>query len=70
MCCVQMIDSVTGTGLLVAAHLNKKFPVVGVDQVEWKCRQAGLGVIHGGTNALRFTPYFYINEVNISTRIV
>ena len=46
-----------GTGLLLSAELvPDKYPVVGFDAVEPWCRRKGLGVIHGGHNALRFTP--------------
>ena len=31
---------------------------------EW-CRINGLGVIHGGENALRFTPHFKITKLEI-----
>lgn len=36
------------------------------DSVEALCRKRGLGVIHGGANALRFTPWYHITapEVN------
>ena len=55
-----MITEVEGTGLLFCAELDPKYPVVGFDGVEEACRKAGLGVIHGGRNALRFTPWFGI----------
>jgi len=61
----DIITDVTGTGLLIAAHINKKYPVVGDNNLEMKCRYNGLNVIHGGENALRFTPYFLINENEI-----
>ena len=41
------------------------FPVVGDDKVEMWCRKNGLGVIHGGVNALRFTPHFLITSEEI-----
>ena len=67
------ITQVQGTGLLVSAELDpKRFPVVGVDGVEQWCRRHGLGVIHGGSNALRFTPHFYLSseEINMIISIV
>lgn len=67
------ITQVQGTGLLVSAELDpKRFPVVGVDGVEQWCRRRGLGVIHGGSNALRFTPHFYLSseEINMIVSIV
>ena len=61
-----IITQVQGTGLLLSAELQpKKFPVVGFDAVETWCRKHGLGVIHGGSNALRFTPHFGITSAEI-----
>ncbi len=60
------ITKVQGTGLLLSAELEpSKFPVVGFDAVEPWCRRKGLGVIHGGHNALRFTPHFRITSEEI-----
>lgn len=60
------ITKVQGTGLLLSAELEpSKFPVVGFDAVEPWCRRRGLGVIHGGHNALRFTPHFRITSEEI-----
>ena len=60
------ITKVQGTGLLLSAELEpSKFPVVGFDAVEPWCRRKGLGVIHGGHNALRFTPHFRITSQEI-----
>jgi 4-aminobutyrate aminotransferase-like enzyme len=38
---------------------------------EW-CRVHGLGVIHGGQNALRFTPHFGItsDEIDLVIEVV
>ena len=46
--------------------------VVGFGEVEEKCREIGLGIIHGGQNALRFTPHFEITseEVNLVINLV
>ncbi|MBT5025988.1 MAG: aminotransferase class III-fold pyridoxal phosphate-dependent enzyme [Euryarchaeota archaeon] len=61
-----IITKVQGTGLLLSAELEPtKFPVVGFDAVEPWCRRHGLGVIHGGVNALRFTPHFGITSAEI-----
>jgi len=46
-----------------------QFPVVGFDAVETWCRKNGLGVIHGGSNALRFTPHFGITSAEIDAII-
>jgi acetylornithine/succinyldiaminopimelate/putrescine aminotransferase len=60
------ITEVIGTGLLLSAELNpEKLPVVGFGCVEEWCRNNGLGVIHGGQNALRFTPHFAITTEEI-----
>jgi len=66
----DIIENVTGTGLLYAVKLNKKiFSVVAFDGVEMQLRQLGLGVIHGGDNALRFTPHFYISKEEIDLQV-
>eukprot|EP00462_Mataza_sp_D1_P002049 CAMPEP_0175105950 /NCGR_PEP_ID=MMETSP0086_2-20121207/10852_1 /TAXON_ID=136419 /ORGANISM="Unknown Unknown, Strain D1" /LENGTH=439 /DNA_ID=CAMNT_0016382079 /DNA_START=216 /DNA_END=1535 /DNA_ORIENTATION=+ len=59
------IEDVTGTGLLVACHLKPGWKAFGHDSVEMLCRKMGLGVIHGGKNALRFTPHFNITQPEI-----
>ena len=60
------ITDVQGTGLLLCAELEPQaLPVVGFGGVEEWCRRNGLGVIHGGTNALRFTPHFAITSEEI-----
>ncbi|MDA0648342.1 MAG: aminotransferase class III-fold pyridoxal phosphate-dependent enzyme [archaeon] len=69
----QYITLVQGTGLLVSAELKSDIlPVVGFDAVEPWCRRRGLGVIHGGKNALRFTPHFSITseEIDLIIKIV
>ena len=60
------ITQIQGTGLLLCAELDPaKLPVVGFECVEEWCRINGLGVIHGGQNALRFTPHFAITSAEI-----
>ena len=61
----NIITDVTGTGLLLAAHIREDIPVVGNNEMETKCRLNGLNVIHGGKNALRFTPWFLISDDEI-----
>jgi acetylornithine/succinyldiaminopimelate/putrescine aminotransferase len=56
----EIATGFTGTGLLFAVELKEKFPVVADRGVELLCRESGLGIIHGGTNAIRFTPYLNI----------
>ena len=60
------ISLVQGTGLLLCAELDPdRFPVVGFGGIEEWCREQGLGVIHGGQNALRFTPHFGLSSREI-----
>tara|TARA_B100000029_G_scaffold224084_1_gene222002 strand:+ start:2864 stop:4384 length:1521 start_codon:yes stop_codon:yes gene_type:complete len=64
---------VQGTGLLCSIELKPDIlPVIGFDAVEPWCRRRGLGVIHGGKNALRFTPHFWITteEIDLIITIV
>ena len=56
-----VITQVQGTGLLLSAELDpEKMKVVGFDDVEVWCRKHGLGVIHGGINALRSVSYTHL----------
>lgn len=57
----EFVTHVTGKGLLLALHINKKYKVDDYEGLEYMCRYNGLNVIHGGENALRFTPYFLIS---------
>lgn len=59
------ITKVQGTGLLLSADLTPDIPVVGFDGVEVFMRQKGVNVIHGGKNALRFTPHLAITSAEI-----
>lgn len=59
----DVVTNVQGTGLLFAISFDpKKCRVVGEKGLERHLRQNGLGVIHGGENALRFTPIFTITK--------
>ena len=51
---------------------NNTVPVTGSNGLENTLRKNGLGVIHGGTNSLRFTPNFDIttNEVDLVVDLV
>lgn len=60
-----LITRVQGTGLLVSCELAPQYKCYGADSTEEYLRRAGLGVIHGGTNALRFTPPFDIGSEEI-----
>lgn len=69
----DVVQRVQGTGLIVSAHIDPdKLAVVGFDGLETWCRRHGLGVIHGGKNALRFTPHFAITseEIELIVRVV
>ncbi|MCX6116247.1 MAG: aminotransferase class III-fold pyridoxal phosphate-dependent enzyme [Proteobacteria bacterium] len=60
------IVAVQGTGLLFAVELNENgYTVLSKNCVELDLRLAGIGVIHGGKNALRFTPHFGITSDEI-----
>ncbi len=63
----SFIEGVQGTGLLMSVALNPDiFAVIGFGGVEEYCRIHGLGVIHGGTNSLRFTPHFELREDEVA----
>jgi acetylornithine/succinyldiaminopimelate/putrescine aminotransferase len=55
-----MISKVQGTGLLFSCELAPQFKCFGAGSTEEWMRERGFGVIHGGTNSLRFTPHFAI----------
>ncbi len=60
------IASVQGTGLIVNAELEPELHTVcGKDGVEERLRRAGIAMIHGGINGLRFTPHFAITEAEV-----
>lgn len=68
----DIVSHVTGSGLLLALHINPKYVVDKKEGLEYICRYNGLNVIHGGENALRFTPHFLINnqEINLIKKIL
>ena len=69
----KAVLSVTGTGLMVAAELNPdRYPVVADEGFETTLRRNGITMIHGGTNALRFTPHFGIRveEIQLILRMI
>jgi len=70
-----LVCGVQGTGLLFAVELDAERAPVVVQEgigVEHRCRERGLGVIHGGENALRFTPHFAVtsHEIDLIMGIV
>ena len=63
----ELIVGVQGTGLLMSVVLNPaNCTVLGFGGIEEYCRFNGIGVIHGGTNSLRFTPHFGLTDAEIA----
>ncbi|OJY97573.1 MAG: lysine 6-aminotransferase [Lysobacterales bacterium 63-13] len=60
------ITKVQGTGLLFSCELSNDFKCYGANSTEEWMREHGYGVIHGGTNSLRFTPHFAISEAEVN----
>lgn len=63
------ITKVQGTGLLFSCELSADFKCYGANSTEEWMREHGYGVIHGGTNSLRFTPPFTITESEVNLLI-
>ncbi|HQV49800.1 MAG TPA: aminotransferase class III-fold pyridoxal phosphate-dependent enzyme [Dokdonella sp.] len=63
------ITKVQGTGLLFSCELSAQFKCYGANSTEEWMREHGYGVIHGGTNSLRFTPPFTITESEVNLLI-
>jgi acetylornithine/succinyldiaminopimelate/putrescine aminotransferase len=59
------ITKVQGTGLLFSCELSDAFKCYGIGSTEEFMRENGFGVIHGGTNSLRFTPHFRISGAEV-----
>ncbi|HET6631281.1 MAG TPA: aminotransferase class III-fold pyridoxal phosphate-dependent enzyme [Rhodanobacteraceae bacterium] len=57
-----LITKVQGTGLLFSCELAPQFKCYGANSTEEYLREHGIGVIHGGTNSLRFTPHFNVTS--------
>jgi acetylornithine/succinyldiaminopimelate/putrescine aminotransferase len=57
-----VVTHVQGTGLLCSCELTPNIEVVGFEGIETWLRKHGLGVIHGGENSLRFTPWFGLTK--------
>ena len=64
-----LITKVQGTGLLFSCELAPQFKCYGAGSTEEWLREQGLGVIHGGTNSLRFTPHFNIDDDEIALMV-
>ncbi|MGB0135059.1 aminotransferase class III-fold pyridoxal phosphate-dependent enzyme [Dokdonella sp.] len=63
------ITKVQGTGLLFSCELSSEFKCYGSGSTEEWMREHGYGVIHGGTNSLRFTPPFTITDAEVDLLI-
>lgn len=64
----ELGDAITGTqgtGLLLSCELNQRYKCHGVNSTEDYLRRQGLGVIHGGTRSLRYTPHFAISDKEV-----
>lgn len=60
------ISKVKGTGLLLSAELDPQlYKSFGADSTEEYMRIHGVNVIHGGKNALRYTPGFNITSEEV-----
>jgi len=60
-----LITKVQGTGLLFSCELAPQFKCYGAGSTEEWMRERGFGVIHGGTNSLRFTPHFGVTAAEV-----
>jgi len=60
-----LITKVQGTGLLFSCELAPEYKCYGADSTEEFMREHGVGVIHGGTNSLRFTPHFNVTSAEV-----
>ncbi len=60
-----LITGVQGTGLLFSCELDPGFKCFGTGSTEEYMRERGIGVIHGGTNSLRFTPHFGVTSAEV-----
>jgi len=60
------ITRVQGTGLLLSAELDpQRFKSYGAGSTEEYIRIRGINIIHGGKNALRYTPPFDITSAEV-----
>lgn len=60
------ITGIQGTGLLVSCALDPEhYRAYGAGSTEEYLRTKGIGVIHGGANALRYTPHFAVTPEEI-----
>ena len=64
-----LVTRVQGTGLLFSCELDGAYKCYGAGSTEEFMRENGVGVIHGGTNSLRFTPHFGIGSDEVELMI-
>lgn len=62
----QILTEVNGTGLLFSCEIDERIRAIGPGSPEERCRERGIAIIHGGRNALRFTPHFRITDAERS----
>lgn len=60
------ITGVQGTGLLFSCALAPEYKVFGAGSTEEYMRRHGIGVIHGGQHALRYTPHFAVTREEVA----
>jgi acetylornithine/succinyldiaminopimelate/putrescine aminotransferase len=64
------ITKVQGTGLLISAELDpRRYKSYGADSSEEYMRMHGVNVVHGGKNALRYTPGFGISSAEVDLMV-
>jgi len=64
------ITSVQGTGLLISAELDPiRFKSYGAESSEEYMRMHGVNVVHGGKNALRYTPAFTVTSEEVDLMV-
>ncbi len=62
----NLVSNVQGTGLLLSIAMDpERCPVLGQNGLERYLRRHGLGIIHGGKNALRLTPVFNVTDTEV-----
>jgi len=66
---IPEIIRVNGTGLLYQVKVDPALEVTAMDGIERILRLRGVNVIHGGTNALRFTPNFDITREEVDMQV-
>lgn len=64
------ITRVQGTGLLISAELDpRQYKNYGAESTEEYMRMHGVNVVHGGKNALRYTPAFGLTSEEVDLMV-